>query len=293
MLFSFPIFQRHCWFGASVLLALNLAACTSKSSTFVPTPVAPATPVAGEEARPYADYTTLTWSDEFDGGALDPANWGYDTGGGGWGNNELETYTTSNDNVFLSGGNLVIKAIRQQSGSSASYTSGRILTKNKKTFVYGRTDIRAKIPKGKGIWPAIWMLGADIDQNNWPKCGEIDIMELRGSKPRELLATMHFGNSTADHRMKGTTQVVPTDLSDAFHVYSAVRSKDQIRFYLDEAAQPYFTFNASDANPYPFNSPFFGVLNVAVGGDFDGNPDASTVFPQQMQVDYVRYLQYK
>ena len=279
-------------FGTGLLLALVLASCTSKSSTFTPTPITPPPAVTNEEARDFAQYTNLVWSDEFNGGALDQTKWGYDLGGGGWGNNELEAYTNSTDNVFLSGGNLVIQARRQQSGNN-SYTSGRILTKGKQNFQFGRIDVRAKLPKGKGIWPAIWMLGADIDQNNWPRCGEIDIMELRGSQPMQLLTTMHFGNSTADHRMKGTTQVVPTDLSDAFHLYSAVRSKDQIRFYLDEAAQPYFTFNASDANPYPFNSPFFGVLNVAVGGDFDNNPDASTVFPQQMQVDYVRYLQYK
>ena len=159
--------------------------------------------------------------------------------------------------------------------------------------MYGRTDIRAKIPKGKGIWPAIWMLGADIDQNNWPKCGEIDIMELRGSKPRELLATMHFGNSTADRRQKGTTAQQPADLSDDFHVYSVVRSRDQIRVFID--GQQYFSFTSGDAAPYsyPFNNSFFMVLNLAIGGDFDGNPDASTTFPQQMQVDYVRHYQYK
>ena len=278
--------------GTGLLLALAVAACTSKTPAFVPTPVTPPTAVTNEEARDFAQYTNLVWSDEFDGGALDQSKWGYDLGGGGWGNNELEVYTNSNDNVFLTGGNLVIQARRQQSGTNA-YTSGRILTKGKKNFQFGRVDVRAKLPKGKGLWPAIWMLGSEIDQNNWPRCGEIDIMELRGSQPLQFLSTMHFGNSTADHRLKGTTQVVPTDLSDDFHVYSAVRSKDQIRFYLDGAAQPYYTFTAADANPYPFNNPFFVILNVAVGGDFDGPPDGSTVFPQQMQVDYVREYQYK
>jgi beta-glucanase (GH16 family) len=281
---------RHYRLRAGLLLALGLSACTEKGATFTPTPAPPTPPVAevNDQARSFADYTNLVWSDEFDGGALDQTKWMYDLGGGGWGNNELQSYTNSNDNVFLSGGNLVIQANKAATGS---YTSGRILTKGKKTFQYGRIDVRAKVPKGKGIWPAIWMLGADIDQNNWPRCGEIDIMELRGSQPRELITTMHFGNSTADHRMKGTTQTLPTELSDAFHVFSVVRSKDQMRFFLD--GQLYYTFTSSDASPFPFNNPFFAVLNVAVGGNFDGDPNSATVFPQQMQVDYVRQYQYK
>ncbi|MCC3151757.1 glycoside hydrolase family 16 protein [Hymenobacter sp. BT770] len=277
--------------GAGLLLALSLPACTDKGTTFTPGPITPPTPpapVANEDARNYADYTDLVWSDEFDAGTLDATKWKYDLGGGGWGNNELETYTNSTDNVFLSGGNLTIKAIRSGTGS---YTSGRILTKSKKDFVFGRIDVRAQVPKGKGVWPAIWMLGSDIDQNNWPKCGEIDIMELRGSKPRELLTTMHFQNTQGVHGQQGTTQMQPADLSDGFHTYSAVRSKDQTRFYVD--GQQYYTFGTGGASPNPFNNPFFVVLNVAIGGDFDGNPDASTTFPQQMQVDYVRYYQYK
>ena len=283
-------FRRRGRFGAGLLLALSLAACTEKKAGFVPDPAPPIAAVANEEARPYADYTELSWSDEFDGGSLSASKWGYDLGGGGWGNNELQAYTNSNTNAYVSGGNLTIVARREQSGSNA-YTSARLLTKGKQTFVFGRTDIRAKVPKGKGIWPAIWMLGADIDQNNWPRCGEIDIMELRGSRPTELLSTMHFGNPT--RVFKGTTAVQPNDLSNDFHIYSAVRSKDQIRFFIDGAQ--YFTFTRADvgSNPYPFNNPFFMILNVAVGGDFDGNPDASTVFPQQMQVDYVKHFLYK
>ena len=283
-------FLQRSRLGAGLLLALSLVACTEKKDGFVPTTAPPVAAVANEEARPYADYTELSWSDEFDGGAISTSKWGYDLGGGGWGNNELQAYTNSNTNAYVSGGNLTIVARREQSGSNA-YTSARLLTKNKQTFVFGRTDIRAKVPKGKGIWPAIWMLGADIDQNNWPKCGEIDIMELRGSRPTELLSTMHFGNPT--RVFKGTTAVQPNDLSNDFHIYSAVRSKDQIRFFIDGVQ--YFTFTKADvgSNPYPFNNPFFVILNVAVGGDFDGNPDASTVFPQQMQVDYVKHFLYK
>ncbi|MBF9222924.1 glycoside hydrolase family 16 protein [Hymenobacter ruricola] len=284
-----PSFFRP-WAGASLLLALSLGGCTKESPKVLP-PADPVVPVANEEQRDYSQYTDLVWSDEFDGATLDPAKWTYDLGGGGWGNNELETYTNSPDNVFLSGGNLVIKAIRTQAGSNTSYTSGRILTKGRQSFTFGRFDVRAKPPKGKGIWPAIWMLGADIDQNNWPVCGEIDIMEERGSRPRELLSTMHFGSSGADHRYKGTTENLPADLSDDFHLFSVVRSRNLMRFYID--GRQYYSFTSSDANPYPFNNPFFGILNVAVGGNFDGNPDATTTFPQQMQVDYVRFYQYK
>lgn len=275
-----------------IALLLSLGACTETKTKNVPQPVppTPTTPVVNEEARDYDKYTELVWSDEFNTGALDQTKWTYELGAGGWGNNELQTYTNTNENTYMSGGNLVIQA--KQTGPN-SYTSARLITKGKQNFQYGRIDVRAKLPKGKGVWPAIWMLGSDIDQNNWPKCGEIDIMELRGSQPREFLSTMHFGTSSADHKYKGTTKPVPFDLSEDFHTFSVVRSKDLLRFYLDGEMQPYYQFTGSDASPFPFNNPFFVILNVAVGGNFDGNPVASTTFPQQMQVDYVRYYQYK
>ncbi|SFQ77496.1 glycoside hydrolase family 16 protein [Hymenobacter arizonensis] len=277
--------------GAGWLLALGLAACTEKASTppIATPPTTPVVPVVNEEARNYADYSKLVWSDEFDGSVLDASKWSYNLGGGGWGNNELQNYTNSGDNVYLTGGNLVIRAIRQQSGNNA-YSSGRILTNNKKTFQYGRIDVRAKVPKGKGVWPAIWMLGSDFDQVNWPMCGEIDIMELRGSQPLQFLSTMHFGNSFATRANKGFTKVLTTDISEDFHVFTVVRSRDLLRFFYD--GQQYYSFTNADANPFPFNNPFFMILNVAVGGDFDGDPTPNTVFPQQMQVDYVRYYQY-
>ena len=278
---------------ASLLVALTFSSCTEKKTPNIPTPVTPPTTTApNAEVRDYTQYTELIWSDEFNGaGPADATKWAYDTGNNnGWGNQELETYTTTTENVSQNGGNLVIQATK----TGSSYTSGRILTKGKQNFQYGRIDVRAKLPKGQGIWPAIWMLGSDIDQNNWPACGEIDIMELRGQEPTKILSTMHFGNSTADHRYKGIDNVqLPggASFADDFHVYSVVRAKDQMQFFID--GKNYYTFTANDASPYPFNNPFFVVLNVAVGGNFLGNPDASTVFPQQMQVDYVRYYQYK
>ncbi|GAB3301848.1 glycoside hydrolase family 16 protein [Hymenobacter tenuis] len=291
---KFLIGVRKAQLGATFLMALSLSSCTESKSKNVPAPLppTPVTPVVNEEARDYGQYTELKWADEFDGGTLDQTKWSYELGGWGWGNNELQNYTNSTENSFLSGGNLTIQARRQQSGSNG-YTSARLVTKGKQNFQFGRIDVRAKVPKGKGVWPAIWMLGADIDQNNWPKCGEIDIMELRGSRPTVLLSTVHFANSTGARELKGEEKNLDFDLSADFHIFSVVRSKNMTRFYLDGNPEPYFTFTGTTASPYPFNNPFFMILNVAVGGDFDGNPDASTTFPQQMQVDYVRYYQYK
>ncbi|GAB3582548.1 glycoside hydrolase family 16 protein [Hymenobacter daeguensis] len=279
------------WTGAGCVLALSLAGCTEKKSG--PPPVTPPTTTeVNAEARDYNLYTELVWSDEFNGGALDQSKWAYETGGGGWGNNELEYYTNSPDNAFVTGGNLVIQANRQVM-VNRNYTSARLITKGKQSFQFGRIDVRAKLPQGQGIWPAIWMLGSDIDTNNWPVCGEIDMMELRGQQPNKFLTTMHYGTGANDHRYKGSPDQVLANgnFSDAFHTFSLVRSKDQMRFFLDGTL--YYTFTSSDASPYPFNNPFFMILNVAVGGDFLGNPDASTVFPQQMQVDYVKFFQYK
>ena len=296
---TFPL--KYATYSAGLLLAALFASCTENKKPDIPPPVVqPA--VTNSEARDYADYTNLVWNDEFDGtGAPDATKWGYDTGNNnGWGNQELESYTTSTNNVYQNGGNLFIKVIKEQSGNFG-YTSGRILTKGKKDFMFGRIDVRAKLPQGVGIWPAIWMLGSDIDQNNWPKCGEIDIMELRGQKPTEILSTMHYADPAGNHLQDGIPSVKLPDgssFANDFHTYSVVRSKDQIRLYLD--GKQYYSFSASGAgpNPYPFNNNFFVVLNVAVGGNFLGNPssaniNSSTTFPQQMQVDYVRYYQYK
>lgn len=289
------------WAGAGLLLALSLTACTENKPGPGPTPppvvvVPPA--AANADAKDYNQYTELKWGDEFDGGALDPAKWGYDLGNNnGWGNRELEYYTNGPDNAYVSGGNLVIQAKKEAQGGY-NYTSARLLTKGKQDFKFGRIDVRAKLPKGQGLWPAIWMLGSDIDQNNWPKCGEIDIMELRGQDPTKILSTMHFPDNAGAHLYKGIDKVaLPNNASfaDDFHVFSVVRSQNQMRFFID--GQQYYSFSSSDAPIYPFNNPFFLVMNVAVGGDFLGNPDAATIattpFPQQMMVDYVRYYQYK
>ena len=293
LLSSFVKFRSGHLAGAALALAL-LSGCTKNPDgpTVVVTPPVPEAP--NSEARAYADYSDLKWSDEFDNPAIDQTKWSFELGGGGWGNKELEYYTSSTDNAFINNGNLVIQA-KQQSMGGLDYTSARMLTKGKQSFQFGRIDVRAKLPKGQGIWPAIWMMGSDIDTNNWPKCGEIDMMELRGQQPNKFLTTMHFAKPDGTHELKGGPDqtLANGNFSDDFHIFSSVRSKNQIRFYLD--GNLYYTFTNGDVggNNYPFNNSFFMLLNMAVGGNFLGNPDATTVFPQQLQVDYVRYYQYK
>ena len=247
------------------------------------------------DPKPFASYTELVWSDEFDTSSLDLNKWVYEVKDV-WFNNELQATTNRRDNVTVTNGNLNIIA-KAENYNNRSYTSGRIITKGKKDFTFGRLDVRAKLPKGKGIWPAIWMLGSNDSQVSWPACGEIDIMELRGSTPLVNNTTMHFGNSVSTHQYKGTAYTLPAsangDFSSDFHTFSCLRGQDKMEFYVDGAL--YYTFTPTLVTPYayPFNNPFYAILNVAVGGDFAGNPDASTTFPQTMQVDSVRFYQYK
>ena len=234
---------------------------------------------------------TLVWSDEFDGNTINTTNWAFETGAGGWGNAELENYTARTQNAFQSKGNLIIEA-RKESLAGSNYTSARMITKSKKVFTYGRIDVRAKVPTGKGIWPAIWMLGNNIDQVSWPACGEMDIMELLGQEPNKIYGTLHWGATTQLHQSKGTNKVLGAGSYDQqFHVYSLVWVKDQVQILVDDVV--YNTVTATDlaGSNNPFNSNFFFILNIAVGGNWPGSPDATTVFPQRMVVDYVRVFQ--
>jgi beta-glucanase (GH16 family) len=235
---------------------------------------------------------TLKWNEEFTGATVDNSSWNYETGGGGWGNNELEMYTNSPKNSFITkGGYLVIEARKEKVGSN-DYTSARLQTKGKKEFTYGRMDIRAKLPKGQGIWPAIWMLGSNISTTPWPACGEIDIMELLGHQPAKTYGTMHWGNVGAGSTHIGAEYTLDGgNFSDKFHVFTIIRSADKIEWFVDD--QKFFTGNKADVSGnYPFDLPFFFILNVAVGGNWPGNPDANnTSFPQRMIVDYVRVFE--
>ncbi len=296
MAYSFnPSLLRN--LSAGLALALSAGGCTQDPPgpviTPTPTTTTPTATAVNSESRDFAQYTELVWSEEFNDTSLDATKWTPEVKDV-WYNNELEATTNSRNNVNVTGGNLNITAIKENY-NGRTFTSARINTNGKKDFNFGRVDVRAKLPKGKGVWPAIWMLGSNDSTAPWPACGEIDIMELRGSSPTVNNTTMHYGNTTADHQYKGTQYVLPAsangDFSSDFHIFSAVRSLNQMQFYVDGAL--YYTFKSSDASPYPFNNPFYVILNLAIGGDFDGNPDASTTFPQTMQVDYVRYYQYK
>lgn len=233
---------------------------------------------------------TLAWSDEFTANYINSSNWSYDIGGSGWGNNELEYYTNSNKNAYTTGGYLVIEARKETMGTN-NYTSARMISKDKKTFTYGRIDFRAKLPKGQGIWPALWMLGNNIGTTSWPACGEIDIMELLGHEPQKTYGTIHWGAAGgASTHIGGNYSLPSLTFNDKFHLFSLKWEADKMTFLIDDVV--YFTANKSQVNgDYPFDKPFFFIMNVAVGGNWPGNPDANTVFPQRMIVDYVRVFQ--
>lgn len=234
----------------------------------------------------------LVWSDEFNGTGLpDPTKWVYDVGGSGWGNNELQYYTKDSlGNARQENGNLVI-TLKKQSMGNNNYTSARLLTKGKGEWTYGRFEIRAKLPKGLGTWPAIWMLSANTNLI-WPDDGEIDIMEHVGYDPGVIHGTVH--TKAFNHVLgtqKGATTNVP-DFSDAFHVYKLEWSMGKIQMYVDDTN--YFTFgdNGTGYSAWPFYRPFFMILNIAYGGNWGGQQGINdTILPQQMLIDYVRVYQ--
>jgi beta-glucanase (GH16 family) len=245
---------------------------------------------------------TLVWHDEFDGpnGSLpDPKKWTYDLGGGGWGNQELESYTNRAENARVENGNLVITARKEDYAGSDNiareYTSARLKTQGLFSQAYGRFEARIKIPAGQGMWPAFWMLGDNISSAGWPKCGEIDIMENVGKEPGMVHGSLHGPMTTgAATDLTSTARLsAGKDFATAFHLYAVEWEPDTVRFYVDDSI--YATFNASSvastpttAGSWVFDHPFFLVLNVAVGGDWPGAPDSTTTFPQTMSIDYVR-----
>ena len=233
---------------------------------------------------------SLKRSNEFNENSIDNNIWNYDLGGGGWGNNELETYTNNTKNSFVTSGGYLVLEARQEPYGSVNYTSARMLTMGKQDFTYGRIDVRAKLPKGQGIWPAIWMLGSNIASTPWPACGEIDMMELLGNQPNKVYGTAHWSNGGQNAQLGGSHTMPSGDFSQAFHVFSIGWDSSKIDWYIDN--QKYFTApKSSMVGTYPFDNPFFIILNIAVGGSWPGNPDGTTVFPQRMIVDYIRVYQ--
>jgi beta-glucanase (GH16 family) len=249
----------------------------------------------------------LVWQDEFDGPAgapPDPNYWGYDVGGGGWGNNQLEFDTARPENVSQDGqGHLAITA-RKESYQGRQYTSGRILTRGRFEQALGRIEARIRLPWGQGIWPAFWMLGANYPEVGWPACGEIDIVELRGQEPGVANGSLHapgyFGGSaiTAPY-VCGSLPTCSTPpcaplcpFPEDFHVFAVEVEADRILFEVDGAIyQQVKRELLPTGTAWPFENPFYILLNVAVGGSYVGAPDVMTVFPQTMLVDYVRYYQ--
>jgi len=270
---------------------------------------------AQSRARHVQPKWKLVWSDEFDaadGSAPDATWWTYDTGvgGAGWGNKELEYYTKRPDNISIQGGNLVITArretfsgpadpdsTRQDASGSArvltrEYTSARIKTQGLFSQAYGRFEARIRIPSGQGMWPAFWMLGADVDKVHWPACGEIDVMENIGKEPSTVHGSLHGPgpNGAGTDDMTGGFELPGGQrFSDGFHVYGVEWQPGEINFYVDKTT--YFTATPRGmphGTGWVFDHPFFLLLNLAVGGNWPGSPDSNTQFPQQMLVDYVR-----
>jgi len=248
---------------------------------------------------------SLVWSDEFNGSsssAVDSSKWSFDIGTGcpnncNWGNNELETYTNRTVNAHVEGGSLVIKALKETftgpDNITRNYTSARLLTKNRFAQAYGRFEARLKVPYGQALWPAFWMLGDNIDAVNWPNCGEIDIMENIGREPSIVHGTFHGPGYSGGQGISAAYSLPNGQkFADDFHTFAVEWEPNVMRFYVDGLL--YKTRTPADlpaGKTWVFDHPFFIILNVAVGGDWPGNPDATTVFPQQMLVDYVRVYQ--
>ena len=281
-------------FFITLLFIGTIGACDGQEDS-IPEPDPIPDPVV-EEPETEKSYQ-LVWEDEFDTEEIDTTKWAFQIGDGteygipGWGNNELEYYTDREENAFIDSGNLVIVA-REEKFNNFSYTSARLRTKDLADWKFGRVEVRARLPKGQGIWPAVWMLSTQEVFGGWPTSGEIDIMELVGHEPNTVHGTVHFGPAWPNNVFKGSPfKLESGDFSDEFHEFSIEWEMDRIQFFVD--GQNYFNVTKQTTSPhvYPFNQFFHLILNVAVGGNWPGRPDNTTVFPQRMEIDYIRVYQ--
>lgn len=237
---------------------------------------------------------TLVWQDEFSGDIIDPRQWSHEVNGQGGGNNELQYYTDRTVNSYVDSGMLHLVARRETyTGDDGTryFTSARLRTMGKGDWLYGRYDIRARLPEGQGLWPAIWMLPTDWQYGGWAASGEIDIMELIGHQPDRVYGTLHYGGEYPDNVHSGESyQLSGGTFSDGFHVFRMDWDTTEIRWYVDGELYQTQTrwFSESAGFPAPFDRRFHLLLNVAVGGNWPGDPDETTQFPQTMTVDYVR-----
>ena len=227
----------------------------------------------------------VIFMDNFNDTILDLNHWNYELGDGcpelcGWGNKEYQHY--KKENIFLRNEKLVIKA----SNESNRYFSGRITTKDKIEFQYGTVEVKAKLPRGKGVWPAIWMLGHDIDENYWPRCGEIDIMEYVGRMPGQIHNTLHTTDSYGIS--KNTKMTTVNNIEDGFHVYKMNWNKNHIQFSIDNDIVYTFAPEEKSDTIWPFDKPFYLVLNLAIGGYFGGFEVDDSIFPQEFVIDYIK-----
>lgn len=279
-------FKKCCHYFYLLAFGCFLWGCSKKTSGTTTSPGNNNPPV---EEKPYS----LVWSDEFEKDGLpDNTKWNYDIGGNGWGNNELQYYSNRSENARVSNGNLIIEA-RKENFSGRNYTSARLLTKGKAQWTFGKFEIKAKLPSGKGTWPAIWLLAA-TDPLRWPDDGELDIMEEVGFNANVIHGTVHNKlYNGANGQQKGSSITIP-DAQTAFHVYSLEWTPSSIKWAVD--GNIFFTYDAANYSfeAFPYNKDFFMILNIAIGGNWGGQQGIDdSIFPQQMLVDYVRVYQRK
>ena len=276
MIKNYKMYSITLWFAALFF------SCTEKK--FIP-PIIPAVPIVDKN---WVFETVAMWEDNFSGtGSPDPAKWIYDIGGSGWGNNELQYYTaTGNANVLSGILNIVAK---KENNSGREYTSARMLTKGKMDFLYGKIEVKAKIPKGRGTWPAIWMLSTDAEYGNWPASGEIDIMEHVGYDPNKIHSTIHTtAYNGMNNTQKSADKIIP-DATDSFHVYRTEWTPYAIRSFIDGVKYFEYVNDGKGFTSWPFDKRMHLLMNVAIGGNWGGVQGVdNSIFPATMQVDYVR-----
>ncbi|MBI2430329.1 MAG: glycoside hydrolase family 16 protein [Ignavibacteriales bacterium] len=239
-------------------------------------------PPVSQDSIPTIPGWKLVWNDEFTGTTVDPNKWEYEVNGDGGGNNELQYYTARKENSYIDTGKLVIEA-REENYLGKKYTSARMRTQWRGEWTYGRFEVRAKLPCGQGIWPAIWMLPTDWEYGGWPLSGEIDIMEMLGHEIDRVYGTIHFGPAWPNNQKSGGSyKLSGGNFCEDFHTFAVVWDSTGFQWFVDGVK--YF----STAKGKPFDKRFHLLLNVAVGGNWPGNPNASTSFPQRMVVEYVR-----
>lgn len=268
-------------------LQIQAVACSAQRKDSISAPVSPV--AQGPQDKGWTFETTPVWQDEFNySGLPDSTKWGYDIGGRGWGNNELQYYTNSINNASVGNGVLTISAKKETMGNR-DYTSARVISKGKGDFLYGRFEIRAKLPRGRGTWPAIWMLPTDWEYGDWPKSGEIDIMEHVGFDTNRIHISVHTEAYYFKINTHKTSTKVIERAMDQFHLYRVDWTPYAIRGYIDDMLIYQFTNEGKGYKVWPFDKRFHLLLNIAIGGDWGGKHGVDdTIFPTNMEIDYVR-----